>query len=178
MKKIHYASALAIALATATSPALARDTIVAATWLPPSHTFTENLYTYWAEKVVEYSNGTLTPQVELGSPRVTASGNLSEIADGLADVSGHFAQYTPSDLPVANAVEELGMTFGDPRVMIAAATDFNMNDPQQQAEWLSKGVIYGSSYTTAHVRAGLQRANRDPGRLQGLQNSPSWPCAS
>ena len=148
MKKIHYAGALAIALATATSPALARDTIVAATWLPPSHTFTENLYTYWAEKVVEYSNGTLTPQVELGSPRVTASGNLSEIADGLADVSGHFAQYTPSDLPVANAVEELGMTFGDPRVMIAAATDFNMNDPQQQAEWLSKGVIYGSSYTT------------------------------
>lgn len=128
--------------------ASARDTITAATWLPPQHQYSRYLYTYWAEALAKRSDGTLTAEVELGSPRVTANGNLSEIADGLADVSGHFAQYTPSDLPVANALEELGMTFDDPRVVIAAATEFNIMEPMLQAEWASHGVIYGGSYAT------------------------------
>ncbi len=128
--------------------AAARDTITAATWLPPQHQYSRYLYTYWAEALEKQSGGSLTAEIELGSARVTPTGNLSEIADGLADVSGHFAQYTPSDLPVANALEELGMTFGDPRVVIAAATEFNMNEPMLLAEWAGHGVVYGGSYTT------------------------------
>lgn len=130
------------------SVVMARDTITAATWLPPQHQYSRYLYTYWAEALAERSGGTLVAEVELGSARVTAGGNLQEIADGLADVSGHFAQYTPSDLPVSNALEELGMTFGDPRVVIAAATEFNMTEPMLLAEWAGHGVVYGGSYTT------------------------------
>lgn len=148
MRTLGTAVALATAIATTATPSLARDEIVAATWLPPTHQYARYLYDYWAERLEFHSGGALVANVELGSPRVTASGNLAEIADGLADVSGHFAQYTPSVLPVANAVEELGMTFTDPRVIIAAATDFNINDAQQQAEWQSHNVVYGGSYTT------------------------------
>lgn len=131
-------------------PAFAQDTIIAATWLPPQHQYSRYLYTYWAERVPVYAGDSLNVETELGSARVTALGNLQEVADGIVDASGHFAQYTPSDLPVANAVEELGMTFTDPRVIMAAAADFNATDSEQQAEWRDLGVVYGSSYATNH----------------------------
>ncbi len=143
----------ALAVTSLSAPvAHAADEVVAATWLPPQHQYSRYLYTYWAERVAEYAGDTLDVKVELGSPRVTAKGNLAEIGDGLVDASGHFAQYTPSDLPVANAVEELGMTFEDPRTIIAAAADFNVTDPAQQAEWQSHGVVFGGSYGTNHYK--------------------------
>lgn len=152
MRLLTCALALCAATTAASGPALARDSLVAATWLPPNHPYSQYLYEYWAERLNVHSNGALTAQVELGSPRVTALGNMAELADGLADVSGHFAQYTPSDLPVSNAVEELGMTFSDPRVIIAAATEFNVQDPELSAEWRDHGVVFGSSYTTNHYK--------------------------
>lgn len=144
-------AALAVTSISATS-ANAAEKIVAATWLPPQHQYSRYLYDYWAERVADHAGGSLDVQVELGSPRVTAKGNLAEIADGIVDASGHFAQYTPSDLPVANAVEELGMTFDDPRTIIAAAADFNATNPAQQAEWKAHGVVFGSSYATNHYK--------------------------
>lgn len=152
MRMLPFALAFCAAMTATSGTALARDSLVAATWLPPTHMYSRYLYDYWAERVAHHSNGTLTAEVELGSPRVTALGNLSELADGLADVSGHFAQYTPSDLPVSNAVEELGMTFSDPRVIIAAATEFNIFDPELSAEWKRHGVVFGSSYATNHYK--------------------------
>lgn len=152
IKLLTGALAFAAMVGVTSTPSFARDTIIAATWLPPQHQYSRFLYTYWAERLKEYSKGTLTAKVELGSPRVTAKGNMVEIADGLADVSGHFAQYTPSVLPVSNAVEELGMTFRDPRVIIAAATEFNIKDEQQNAEWQKHGIVYGGSYATNHYK--------------------------
>jgi TRAP-type C4-dicarboxylate transport system substrate-binding protein len=169
MRTFGTAAALATAIAMTATPTLARDEIVAATWLPPTHQYARYLYTFWAERLEYHSEGALVAKVELGSPRVTASGNLAEIADGLADVSGHFAQYTPSVLPVANAVEELGMTFTDPRVIIAAATDFNINDAQQQAEWQSHNVVYGGSYTTNPYKLICNRPVTSLAELKGAK---------
>ncbi len=142
----------AIAASSLSTPSFAGEKIVAATWLPPQHQYSRYLYSYWAERVADYAGDTLDVEVALGSPRVTALGNLAEIADGIVDVSGHFAQYTPSDLPVANAVEELGMTFDDPRTIIAAAAEFNILEPLQQAEWKGHGVVFGGSYATNHYK--------------------------
>ncbi len=169
MKPITCALALSISVTAITGPAIARDTIVAATWLPPNHQYSRFLYTYWAEQLAIHSGGTLTAEVELGSPRVTASGNLAEIADGLADVSGHFAQYTPSELPVSNAVEELGMTFGDPRVIISAATEFNIMDPDLQAEWADHEVVFGGSYATNHYKFICNRQITNLEELRGAK---------
>jgi TRAP-type transport system periplasmic protein len=169
MKFVASALALSISAATIVGPALGRDTIIAATWLPPNHQYSRYLYTYWAEQLAMHSGGTLTAQVELGSPRVTASGNLAEISDGLADVSGHFAQYTPSALPVSNAIEELGMTFDDPRVIIAAATEFNVMDPDLQTEWAGHGVVFGSSYATNHYKLICNRKITNLEELKGAK---------
>lgn len=152
MKPLICALAVSLIALATTGSTFARDSIVAATWLPPSHQYSRYLYTHWAKQLEMHSKGSLIAEVELGSPRVTALGNMKEIADGLADVSGHFAQYTPSDLPVSNAVEELGMTFFDPRVIIAAATEFNIVDPDLSAEWAQHGVVFGSSYATNHYK--------------------------
>ncbi|MCY4206598.1 MAG: TRAP transporter substrate-binding protein DctP [Roseovarius sp.] len=147
MKKTLSLGALMMATSFSAAPVLADTELVAATWLPPQHQYSRYLYSYWAERVAAY-DGSLKVEVELGSPRVTPTGNLNEIADGLVQVSSHFAQYTPSELPVANAPEELAMTFDDPRVIIATSAEFNMTDPQQQAEWASKGVVFGASQGT------------------------------
>lgn len=40
------------------------------------------------------------------------------------------------------------MTFDDPRVIIATSAEFNMMDPQQQAEWARQGVVFGASQGT------------------------------
>lgn len=148
MFKIARLGLISASLALPGGYAAAQETVVAATWLPPQHQYSRYLYTYWAERVPVHAGDSVKVEIELGSARVTPMGNLQEIADGIVDASGHFAQYTPSDLPVANAVEELGMTFDDPRVMIAAATEFNAMDPAQQAEWKGLGVVYASSYAT------------------------------
>lgn len=170
MKPLHIATCAALALGTLTPiAASARDSITAATWLPPQHQYSRYLYTYWGERVEHHSGGSLTANVELGSARVTATGNLTEIADGLADVSGHFAQYTPSDLPVSNAVEELGMTFGDPRVIIAAATEFNIKDPLLSAEWARHGVVFAGSYTTNHYKLICNKPIRNLDELKGAK---------
>lgn len=145
-------AAALLSLAPLGSAYAADVTVTASTWLPPQHQYSRYLYTYWAERVPLYAGDDLKVEVELGSPRVTALGNLAEIGDGLADVSGHFAQYTPSDLPVGNATEELGMTFDDPRVIMGAAADFNMTDPQQQAEWAGHNVVFGGAYATNHYK--------------------------
>jgi TRAP-type C4-dicarboxylate transport system substrate-binding protein len=169
MKSLTCALALCATILTLNGPAYARDSLVAATWLPPNHQYSRYLYTYWAERLKAHSDGALTAEVELGSPRVTALGNMAELADGLADVSGHFAQYTPSDLPVSNAVEELGMTFSDPRVIIAAATEFNITDPDLNAEWLNHGVVFGSSYATNHYKLVCNRPVTNLAEFEGAK---------
>lgn len=168
MKTRFFLGAALAAQTVAAAPAFADTEIVAATWLPPQHQYSRYLYEYWAERVAVYDSS-LKVEVELGSPRVTAAGNMSEIGDGLVDVSGHFAQYTPSDLPVANAAEELGMTFEDPRVIIAAAAEFNMTDPAQLAEWSSKGIVFGSAYATNHYKLICNTPITSVEEIQGAQ---------
>ncbi len=170
MKTLQFAACATLALSTFTPVAAsARDSITAATWLPPQHQYSRYLYTYWGERVDHHSAGSLTANVELGSARVTATGNMTEIADGLADVSGHFAQYTPSDLPVSNAVEELGMTFDDPRVIIAAATEFNIKDPLLSAEWARHGIVFAGSYATNHYKLICNKPIRNLDELKGAK---------
>ncbi len=170
MKSIQFVACAAL-LGSTLMPmaASARDSITAATWLPPQHQYSRYFYTYWGERVEHHSGGALKANVELGSARVTATGNLTEIADGLADVSGHFAQYTPSDLPVSNAVEELGMTFDDPRVIIAAATEFNIKDPLLSAEWARHGVVFAGSYVTNHYKLICNTPIRNLDELKGAK---------
>jgi len=122
--------------------------LIAATWLPPQLHIPKYLFTYWSERVDYYSNKEISINLQLGSPITTPQGGVREIGDGMVDISNHFAAYTPSDLPYSAAIEELGMTYQDPRVIIAASTEFNIRDPRMQAEWANHGVVFGSSWAS------------------------------
>jgi len=149
MKLISFtAAAVAIASAVPTAVA-ARDSIQAAMWIPPSHQVSRYLYEQWAERVKTEGNGAIEVNVDLGSSMVSPRGAMAELADGIVDVSGHVAQYTPTELAVSNALEELGMRYSDPRAIMAAASDFGFNSPELQAEWNRNGIVFGAGYVTA-----------------------------
>lgn len=105
-------------------------------------------YIRWAELVEELSGGDLVPEVFTGTVLLAPRASLQGIQDNVVQVAHHAAIYTPSDLPVANAVQELGFAYSDPTVAIFAVTDFSMNNEVQLEEWKDKGLVYLGAYAT------------------------------
>lgn len=105
-------------------------------------------YIQWAELVEELSGGDLVPEVFTGTVLLAPRAALQGIQDNVVQVAHHAAIYTPSDLPVANAVQELGFAYSDPLVAIFAVTDFSMNNEVQLQEWEDKGLVYLGAYAT------------------------------
>lgn len=105
-------------------------------------------YIRWAELVKELSGGDLLPEVFTGTVLLAPRASLQGIQDNVVQVAHHAAIYTPSDLPVSNAVQELGFAYSDPTTAIFAVTDFSMNNEVQLAEWKDKKVVYLGAYAT------------------------------
>ncbi len=105
-------------------------------------------YVRWAELVEDLSEGDLVPEVFTGTVLLAPRAALQGIQDNVVQVAHHAAIYTPSDLPVANAVQELGFAYSDPTVAIFAVTDFSMNNAVQLQEWRDKRVVYLGAYAT------------------------------
>lgn len=105
-------------------------------------------YLDWAETVKTLSNGDLVPEVYTGTVLLAPRANLQGVRDNVVQVAHHAAVYTPSELPVANAVQELGFNYSDPLVAIFAVADFSMHNPTQLEEWKDKGVVYLGGYAT------------------------------
>lgn len=105
-------------------------------------------YVQWGELVKELSDGDLVPEVFTGTVLLAPRASLQGIQDNVVQVAHHAAIYTPSDLPVANAVQELGFAYSDPTAAIFAVTDFSMNNEVQLQEWKDKRVVYLGAYAT------------------------------
>lgn len=105
-------------------------------------------YIEWAKMVEEMSGGELKPNVYTGTVLLAPRANLQGIRDNVVQVAHHAAVYTPSEMPVANSIQELGFNYSDPLTMILASTDFSMNNETQLQEWAEKGVVYLGSYAT------------------------------
>ena len=105
-------------------------------------------YVRWAELVEELSDGDLVPEVFTGTVLLAPRASLQGIQDNVVQVAHHAAVYTPSDLPVSNAVQELGFAYSDPMAAIFAVTDFSMNNETQLEEWRDKGLVYLGAYAT------------------------------
>lgn len=105
-------------------------------------------YIQWADLVKELSDGDLVPEVFTGTVLLAPRAALQGIQDNVVQVAHHAAIYTPSDLPVSNAVQELGFAYSDPVTAIFAVTDFSMNNEVQLQEWKDKDVVYLGAYAT------------------------------
>ncbi|SEL11955.1 TRAP-type C4-dicarboxylate transport system, substrate-binding protein [Roseovarius nanhaiticus] len=129
--------------------------------------FTKWGYVDWAENVKEMSGGELVPEVFTGSVLLAPRANLQGIRDNVVQVAHHAAVYTPSELPVANAVQELGFNYSDPLVAIFAVADFSMHNETQLAEWKDKGVVYLGAYATPPYLLFCREPIRNLAELKG-----------
>ena len=103
------------------------------TWLEPNHIITLEAHQGWANLVKEATNGDIDFEVFVGGALIPAKSTMQGTADGLAQVGFHTATYTPSDLPVSNALADMGFETPDSYVMSLAFGDFMMNDAEARA---------------------------------------------
>lgn len=118
------------------------------TWLEPNHIITLEGHNGWVELVKEATDGEIDFEVFVGGALIPAKSTMQGTADGLAQVGFHTATYTPSDLPVANALADMGFETPDAFVMSFAFGDFMMNNEAGYNDWRKNGVIFGGSYST------------------------------
>jgi TRAP-type C4-dicarboxylate transport system substrate-binding protein len=138
----------ALLLPAVASSAHAATSFIANSFYDQQHPHSRYGYIEWAEMVKELSNGELQPEVYTGTVLLAPRANLQGIQDNVVQVAHHAAIYTPSEMPVANAVQELGFNYDDPLVGILAVTDFSLNNPTQLAEWQELDIVYLGAYNT------------------------------
>lgn len=144
---------LTLAIAALALPAFATSvqastSFIANSFYDQQHPHSRYGYIEWAETVKELSGGELQPEVYTGTVLLAPRANLQGIQDNIVQVAHHAAIYTPSEMPVANAVQELGFNYDDPLVGILAVTDFSLNNPTQLEEWEELGIVYLGAYNT------------------------------
>ena len=128
--------------------AVATTEFNANTFFPATHPLGKHGYVEWAESLKASSNGELQPKVFTGTVLLPARAGMSGLQDGIAQVGYHYSGYTPAELPVSTAIQELGFNYSDALVAAVANTDFNMNDTELLAEWGKAGIIFGGGYST------------------------------
>ncbi|WP_235039674.1 C4-dicarboxylate TRAP transporter substrate-binding protein [Vreelandella profundi] len=138
----------ALALPVIANSAQASTSFIANSFYDQQHPHSRYGYIEWAEMVKELSNGELQPEVYTGTVLLAPRANLQGIQDNIVQVAHHAAIYTPSEMPVANAVQELGFNYDDPLISILAVTDFSLNNPTQLAEWEELNIVYLGAYST------------------------------
>lgn len=142
--------AVAVASAAVLVPAVAaaQTTFIANSFYAAEHPLSKYAYVEWADIVRDMSDGDLDPEVYTGTVLLSPRGALQGIRDNVVQVATHAAVYTPSEMPVANAVQELGFNYSDPLVGIFAVADFSMHNEVQLQEWENTGVVYLGAYNT------------------------------
>ena len=127
---------------------MAATSFIANSFYDQQHPHSRYGYIEWAETVKELSDGELQPEVFTGTVLLAPRANLQGIRDNVVQVAHHAAVYTPSELPVANAIQELGFNFDDPLIGILAVTDFSTHNAAQLQEWEDVGIVYLGAYNT------------------------------
>ncbi len=117
-------------------------------FFPDKHPLAKHGYIEWAEDLKERTGGNLNPTVYTGTVLLEPRAGMSGVRDGIAQVGYHAGTYTPAELPISNAIQELAFNYADPLVASLAATDFNLNNTDAQAQWQKAGIVYGGGYST------------------------------
>lgn len=121
---------------------------VMSSWLGPTQPITQYAHEEWAAAVKEATGGEVDIRLVLGGALIPAKATTQGIADGVAQIGLVSAAYTPSELPVSNALGDAGFATPDPMILALAYGDFMMNEPAGYEEWRSNGVIYGGAHST------------------------------
>lgn len=128
------------------------DTLRASTWLPSNDIHTIHAFNEWAEEVEANSGGSLEIAIFAGGALMPAKSHLQGTADGLAQIGFHTSGYTPSELPIANALSGMGFVEPDPMVLAYAFADFSMNEKAGYDSYASHGVVPIGGFSTPVYR--------------------------
>ena len=137
-----------VLMAAAGTSANAETKFIATSFYDGGHPLSKFGYVEWADIVKDLSGGDLAPEVYTGTVLLAPRAALQGAQDNVVQVANISAVYIPSEMPVANAVQELGFNYSDPKAMIFAATDFSMHNPTQLKEWTDNKIVYLGAYTT------------------------------
>lgn len=130
------------------APAVAETSFIANSFYNAEHPLSKFTYVEWGEMLREASDGQLNPDVYTGTVLLAPRATLQGIRDNVVQVGSHPAVYTPSEMPVAMSVQELGFNYDNARVMVMAITDWSMNNPTQLEEWDDNEIVYLGGYAT------------------------------
>ena len=171
MKSYRTTAAALLALGTLL-PGLAAGTAAAEEFnanifFPDQHPLAKYGYVEWAKDLEAVSDGRLQAKLYTGTVLLPPRAGMSGVRDGIAQVGYHAGTYTPAELPISNAIQELGFNYDDPLVMVVAATDFNMNNAEAVAQWKKSGVIYGGGYSTPPYNLMCRTAIKSIADLKG-----------
>lgn len=121
------------------------EKIALTTFLEPNHIITRTLHQAWADDLRTATDGEIDFEVFVGGTLMPALSQMRGIADGVALAGFHASPYTPSELPVSNALLDLGFRMADEFVLSYAFTDFMMHETVGLDEWQRNGVVYGAN---------------------------------
>jgi len=147
MKSKKIPALLAALLMTLVGTVTAK-TFIASSFYDRTHPLTKYGYAEWAENLKIASNGELEAQVFSDGVLLAPRANLQGIRDNIVQVGTAPGVFTPAELPIANALQELGFNYSDALTIMLATTDFSMNHPAQLAEWKKNGIIFLGGYST------------------------------
>lgn len=147
---IRYLASGMMAAALLSGQALA-DTYSLTNFLGPTHATTRGQQTF-ADNVKRETDGRITFEVFPGGSLVPARASLEAIRDGIATGGYVAGTYTPSDLPLTNTIADLGWLKPDPLLMAIASTDYNLFDPDMQAEWRKHNTVFLAGYASNPYR--------------------------
>ncbi len=136
-----------LAVSAMSAGAVSAESIMSS-WLGPTQPITIHAHQEWSEAVKEATNGEVSIRLVLGGALIPAKATTQGISDGVAQIGLVSAAYTPSELPVSNALGDMGFASPDPMLLAFAYSDFMMNEPMGYNEWRNNGVIYGGAHST------------------------------
>ena len=103
---------------------------------------------WFAEALNEATNGEIAFELFSGGVLLPAKSSLQGIGDGVAQEGFHTSGYTPSELPLSNALSGSGYIVSDPTALGAAYADWVANDPEGQAEFAEHNVVPFGGFST------------------------------
>ncbi len=127
---------------------LQAETYRAATFIGDSDVHTKEGFRWFFEEVDRVTNGELTFELFTGGVLIPAKTTMQGVADGIAQAGFTSSGYTPSELPVANALSWASFVERDPLVTGLAWADFVMHNEMQYNDFRKNGVIPVGGFAT------------------------------
>lgn len=132
--------------AVLTSGAAFADRPALATFLEPNHVITLNYHQKFADELRASTNGEIDFELFVGGSLMPALSQMQGVSNGLAQAGIHATPYTPSELPKANAIGDMGFLVPDEIVLAYAYTDYMMHEQVGLDEWKGNGVVFGAGF--------------------------------